>query len=124
MFERDGILEHVRALGADVVAPALDDLASRHPSVGEVRGRGLFFALELVRDRETREQLVPFNASGPDAAPMTELLGACKKRGVWPFTHFNRLHVAPPLVITEQELRTGLAAIDEALAVTDGYVRP
>ncbi|WP_031470264.1 aspartate aminotransferase family protein [Sciscionella sediminilitoris] len=123
IFEREGILERVRDLGERVVRPELERMAAAHPCIGEVRGRGLFFALELVRDRDTREQLVPFNAAGPDAAPMTELLGACKKRGVWPFTHFNRLHVAPPLVITEQELRTGLAAIDEALAVTDGYVR-
>jgi len=84
---------------------------------------GCFFAIELVRDRGTREPLVPFNAAGPDAAPMVELMTACKARGVWPFAHFNRLHVAPPLVISEEDLRSGLAAIDEALAVADTYVR-
>jgi len=89
--------------------------------VGEVRGLGCFFAIELVRDKSTREQLVPFNAAGADAAPMNELMAACKARGVWPFAHFNRLHVAPPLVIGEDELLRGLAAIDEALEVADGY---
>src|SRR5690606_11152633 len=67
VFERDGILDHVRTLGSEVVEPALTDLAARHPSVGEVRGRGLMWAVELVRDRGTREPLVPFNATGPDA---------------------------------------------------------
>ncbi len=99
VFERDGILERVRDLGSRVVEPRLQAMADRHPSVGEVRGRGLFWAIELVRDRETREPLVPYNASGVDAAPVAAVAAACKKAGVWPFTHFNRLHVAPPLII-------------------------
>lgn len=119
VFERDGILERVRDLGARVVEPRLRAMAERHPSVGEVRGRGLFWAIELVRDRETREPLVPFNAAGPAAAPMTAFAAACKKAGLWPFTHFNRVHVAPPLVIGEEDLVRGLDIIDEALTVAD-----
>jgi taurine--2-oxoglutarate transaminase len=65
---------------------------------------------------------VPFNAAGADAAPMVELVSACKARGVWPFAHFNRLHVCPPLITSEDDLRHGLAVIDEALSVTDAYV--
>ncbi|KQO96834.1 aspartate aminotransferase family protein [Leifsonia sp. Leaf264] len=122
VFERDAILEHVRDLGSRVVEPALQAMAERHPSVGEVRGVGLFWAIELVRDPETREPLVPFNAAGADAAPMAEFAAACKAAGLWPFTHFNRVHVAPPLVITEDELVRGLAIIDQALDVADGYV--
>ena len=71
-------------------SPRLRDMATRHPSVGDVRGIGLFWAIELVRDRETREPLVPFNASGADAAPVAAVAAACKRDGVWPFTHFNR----------------------------------
>ena len=121
VFERDGILERVRDLGERIVEPTLRSWESSHPSVGEVRGRGLFWAVELVRDRETREPLVPFNASGADAAPMGAFAAAAKKAGVWPFVHFNRTHIAPPLVITEEELVRGLGAIDQALAVADGY---
>jgi taurine---2-oxoglutarate transaminase len=123
VFERDGILQRVRDLGQRIVEPELHGWAERHPSVGEVRGRGLFWAVELVRSKETREPLVPFNAAGSDAAPMAEFSAACKAAGVWPFIHFNRTHVAPPLVITEDELRRGLAAIDQALGVADGYAR-
>ncbi|MCC4249812.1 aspartate aminotransferase family protein [Microbacterium testaceum] len=119
VFRRDGILERVRDLGERVVGPRLREMAEKHPSIGEVRGRGLFWAIELVRDRETREPLVPFNAAGADAAPMTAFAAACKKAGLWPFTHFNRVHVAPPLVITEDELVRGLDIIDEALAIAD-----
>ncbi|MFS2280482.1 aspartate aminotransferase family protein [Microbacterium sp. OR21] len=121
VFERDGILERVRDLGSRVVEPRLREIARRHPSVGEVRGMGLFWAIELVRDRDTREPLVPFNASGAEAAPVAAVATACKKAGVWPFTHFNRVHVAPPLVIAEDELVRGLDAIDSALHAADEY---
>ncbi len=115
----EGIIDHARRLGTDVIGPELRAIAERHPSVGEVRGLGVFWAIELVRDRATREPLVPYNAAGADAAPMVELAKACKAGGVWPFTHFNRMHVVPPCTTTEAEIRQGLAVIDEALAVAD-----
>jgi len=123
VFRRDGILEHVRDLGERVVRRTLEAWAESHPSVGEVRGKGLFWAVELVRNRETREPLVPFNAAGADNAPMAAFVAAAKKGGVWPFTHFNRMHVAPPLVITEDELVRGLGVLDEALAIADAEVQ-
>ncbi len=122
VFERDGILARVRDLGERVVEPRLRAMAERHASVGEVRGLGLFWAIELVKEPETREPLVPYNASGTDAAPMGALASACKSAGLWPFTHFNRMHVAPPLVISEADLVRGLDIIDDALAVSDQYV--
>jgi taurine--2-oxoglutarate transaminase len=121
IFKEEGIIEHARALGEDVIGPGLRELAERHPAVGEVRGLGVFWALELVRDRQTREPLVPFNATGADAAPMTEFSAACKERGLWPFTHFNRTHVVPPCTTSAEEVRAGLAILDEALEVADRY---
>jgi taurine--2-oxoglutarate transaminase len=121
IFEDEGIIEHARHLGADVIGPALRELQQRHPSVGDVRGLGVFWALELVRDRATRTPLVPYNAAGADAAPMAEFAAACKAGGVWPFTHFNRTHVVPPLVISDDDARAGIAVLDDALAVADRY---
>ncbi|MET0460974.1 MAG: aspartate aminotransferase family protein [Ilumatobacteraceae bacterium] len=121
IFKEEGIVEHARHLGADIVGPALADMATRHPSVGDVRGLGVFWAIELVLDRETREPLVPYNAAGADNQPMVDLAAACKQRGLWPFTHFNRLHVVPPLTISDDDMRTGLAIIDEALTVADRH---
>lgn len=123
VFEDEGILERVRTLGADLIGPRLREIAARHRSVGEVRGLGFFWAIELVRDRATREPLVPFNASGPAAAPMGAVVAAIRARGVWPFVHFNRLHVAPPLVTSAEDLEHGLAVIDAALDVADSYAR-
>ncbi|MGW8484384.1 aminotransferase class III-fold pyridoxal phosphate-dependent enzyme [Microbacterium sp. NPDC055903] len=119
VFRRDGILERVRDLGERVVAPRLEEIEAAHPSVGDVRGQGLFWAIELVRDKTTREPLVPFNAAGAAAAPITAVATACKSAGLWPFTHFNRIHVAPPLVIDENDLRRGLDIIDRALDEAD-----
>lgn len=121
IFREEGVIEHARALGEDVIGPELRALAEKHPSVGEVRGLGVFWALELVRNRETREPLVPFNAAGADAAPMNEFAAACKQRGLWPFTHFNRTHVVPPCTTSADEVREGLAILDEALEVADRY---
>jgi taurine---2-oxoglutarate transaminase len=121
IFREEGIVEHARAIGTEVLGPGLAELAERHPSVGEVRGLGVFWALELVRDRGSREPLVPFNATGSDAAPMAEFAAACKHRGLWPFVHFNRTHVVPPCTITAAEARAGLEILDEALGVADGH---
>ena len=121
IFKEERIVEHARQLGADVIAPELKKLADKHPSIGEVRGLGVFWALELVRNRATRQPLVPFNASGADAKPMAELMAACKAGGVWPFAHFNRLQITPPCTTTADEVREGLAAIDKALEVADKY---
>jgi taurine--2-oxoglutarate transaminase len=121
IFKDEGILENARSLGTDVIEPALAKIADKHPSVGEVRGLGVFWAVELVRDRDTREPLVPYNAAGADAKPMNEFAAACKERGLWPFTHFNRTHVVPPCTTTPDEASEGLAILDEALDVADRY---
>jgi taurine---2-oxoglutarate transaminase len=121
IFKDEAIIERARSLGAEVIGPGLSELAQRHPSVGEVRGLGVFWALELVRDQATREPLVPFNATGPAAAPMNEFAAACKQRGLWPFVHFNRTHVVPPCTTSPTEVRAGLAVLDEALEIADAY---
>jgi taurine--2-oxoglutarate transaminase len=121
IFKEEKIVEHARHLGTDVIGPALSKLADKHPSVGEVRGLGVFWAIELVKNRKTREPLVPYNASGAAAKPMMDLMAACKANGVWPFAHFNRLQVTPPCTTSDDEIREGLAGIDKALEVADGY---
>ena len=121
IFKEEGIVEHARTMGTDVIGPELATIAANHPSVGEVRGLGMFWAVELVTDRATHEPLVPFNAAGAAAAPMAELAAACKERGMWPFIHFNRLHVVPPCTTSADELREGLGILDEALKVADQH---
>ncbi|MBA3329471.1 MAG: aminotransferase class III-fold pyridoxal phosphate-dependent enzyme [Actinobacteria bacterium] len=120
-FREEGIVENAAAMG-EVLAGELAALAGRHPSVGEVRGLGLFWGLELVRDRSTREPLVPFNASGEAAAPVGRLTKAALERGLYLFVHWNVVMIVPPLTITREELDEGLAVLDEVLTLADEYV--
>ena len=121
IFREEGVVENAAAMGG-VLATELPELAERHPSIGEVRGLGLFWGLELVRDRAAREPLVPFNAGGEAAAPMARLAKAATERGLFMMTHFNVVMICPPLTITQDELAEGLAVIDEVLAIADEYV--
>ncbi|MER5178860.1 aspartate aminotransferase family protein [Streptomyces sp. NPDC002896] len=121
VMAEESVVERAAHLGATVLGPGLRELAERHPSVGEVRGLGAFWAVELVRDRETREPLVPYNAAGEANAPMAAFAAAAKKHGLWPFLNMNRTHVVPPCTISEAEAKEGLAALDEALSVADEH---
>jgi taurine--2-oxoglutarate transaminase len=119
-FREEGIVENSAVMG-EVLAEELPRLAERHPSIGDIRGKGLFWGLELVRNRETREPLVPFNAGGADAAPVVAFGKAALERGLYLFVHWNVVLIVPPLNITREELDEGLAALDSALAVADEY---
>ncbi|MGW1025026.1 aminotransferase class III-fold pyridoxal phosphate-dependent enzyme [Streptomyces sp. NPDC002577] len=121
VMAEEGVVEHAAHIGATVLGPGLRELAERHPSVGEVRGLGAFWAVELVRNQETREPLVPYNAAGEANAPMAAFAAAAKKHGLWPFLNMNRTHVVPPCTVSEAEAKEGLAALDAALAVADEY---
>jgi taurine--2-oxoglutarate transaminase len=117
-FQEEGIVENSAAMG-EVLAEELPRLAERHPSIGEARGKGLFWGIELVRDRETREPLVPFNASGEAMAPMAGLMKAAMERGLYLMTHWNVIIVAPPLTITREELDEGLGVLDDVLTLVE-----
>ncbi|MFT4286726.1 aspartate aminotransferase family protein [Nocardioides sp.] len=104
----EGIVANARSVGQDHIAPALAKLAERHDVVGEVRGLGVFHAIELVADRATREPL-------PDAA-MGTVRTRLLERGLLPFIVNNRIHVVPPCVVTPEEVAEGVAIIDDVLA--------
>jgi taurine--2-oxoglutarate transaminase len=112
------IVEAAAQIGEKVIGPALRDLASKHHVIGEVRGLGTFWALDLVTDRASREPLAPYGGSSP---AMNELVGECKKLGLMPFTNFNRMHVVPPCNISEAEFNEGLEILDKAFSQIDKY---
>jgi taurine--2-oxoglutarate transaminase len=120
IFREEGIVENSAEQGR-YLADELSSLQERHPSIGDVRGLGLFWGLELVRDRETREPLVPFNAAGEAAKPVMQLSKAALDAGLYLFVHWNVIMLAPPLNITREELDEGIAILDDALAVADEY---
>ncbi len=104
----EGIVENAAHIGRDLLAPGLAALAEKYPVIGEVRGLGVFWALDLVSDPETR---APLSAGGVGA-----LKAALLSRGLLPFTADNRIHVVPPCVVTDAEVERALAIYDEAFA--------
>lgn len=113
------VVEHAARLGEEILAPGLARIAARHPSVGEVRGLGAFFALDLVKNPVTREELSPYGSSN---AAIGAVLAACRDDGLLVFNNYHRIHLAPPLNTTEEEVREALAILDRALEVADSYV--
>src|SRR5213078_4555025 len=117
-IQEEGVVENAAAMG-EVIGQGLARLQERHPSIGEIRGKGLFWGIELVGDRETREPLVPFNASGEAFAPMAGVMKAAMERGLYLMTHWNVILVVPPLTITREELDEGIGVLDEVLGLAD-----
>jgi taurine--2-oxoglutarate transaminase len=119
----EGTVASAARLGTDLLGPGLAKLAENHPCVGDVRGIGALWTLELVRDRKTREPIVPVGATGQANAPMAAFSKACLDRGLLQLVLGNRVHVAPPLNSSDAEAATGLAILDEALAEVDTFLR-
>jgi taurine--2-oxoglutarate transaminase len=112
------IVENAASIGENVLGPGLKELQDKHPVIGEVRGLGVFWALDLVKNRDTREPLAPYGGTSP---AMTELVTECKTRGLMPFTNFNRMHVVPPCVVTESEAKAGLEILDQVFTLIDAH---
>ena len=119
-FREEGIVENAAEVGA-YLGERLRGLQEGHPSIGEVRGIGCFWGIELVKNRQTREMLVPFNGGGEAAVPVTRMAKAALEKGLYLMTHWNVVMAVPPLTITRDEVDEGIAALDEALAIADGY---
>lgn len=108
-MEDEGIVDNAARIGRDVLAPGLAELQAKHPVIGEVRGEGVFWALELVADRNTREPL--------NGAVMGRIKAELLARGLLPFLADNRIHVVPPCVVTDDEVAEALAIYDEVLSL-------
>lgn len=113
VMAQEKMVENAAEIGETIIKPLLQELMSKHMVIGEVRGKGVFWALDLVTDRATRAPLAPYGASSP---AMNELVAACKKLGLFPFNNFNRIHICPPCNVNEAEIREGIAILDQALS--------
>jgi len=117
-MEEEGIVENAKMIGDTVLRPGLLQLAENHPVIGEVRGTGVFFALDLVKDRATKEELAPY---GGTSEAMGTLGAAMKAEGLFPFMNYHRLHIVPPCTISVAEATDAMDRLDRAFAKIDGY---
>lgn len=119
IIQEDHLIEKAAESG-QIMAGLLAELVDRHPSVGEVRSIGLFGVIELVRNRQTKEPLAPFNSSSPE---MNALRNYLLEQGVFLYTHWHTVLLLPPLIITPEQLVEGFSAIDRGLQLTDAALR-
>ncbi|MEQ8154110.1 MAG: aminotransferase class III-fold pyridoxal phosphate-dependent enzyme [Clostridiaceae bacterium] len=115
-YEEADILTNVNKVGK-VLGEKLEEMKASHPCVGDVRYIGLFSAVELVKDKETKEPLVPYGKD-PEGI-MGKIIGALKERKFMTYSHENMILIAPPLIITEEQLKEELAKLDEVLEIAD-----
>lgn len=118
VYKEEKLVENARAMGV-TLKEGLEELKAKHPSVGDVRCIGLFSVIELVKDRETKEPLAPWNAKPHEMGVMAQVPGALRERGMYTFSKWNWIFVVPPLNINETELRDGLRILDGVLDITD-----
>ena len=118
VYEEDKLIDNARRMG-ELMRSLMEDLQARHPSVGATRNIGLFGIFELIRNRETREPLAPFNSTAPEMQALSKFF---REEGLYTFLRWNTFFTNPPLCITEAELREAFSIIDRGLEITDQAV--
>lgn len=115
-MENEGMVEHAARIGEEIIGPRLRQIAEASKHVGEVRGTGAFWAIELVWDKETKEPLAPYGGGSPEVA---SVLASLKEYGLVAFNNYHRIHVVPPINISEDDLEKGLGILDKVLTDLD-----
>jgi taurine--2-oxoglutarate transaminase len=118
VYEEDNLIENARQMG-ELMRSLMEDMQSRHPSVGTTRNIGLFGLVELVRNRETREPMAPFNGTSPEMQALGKFF---REQGLYTLVRWNTFFTNPPLCINEAEMREAFAIIDRGLEITDKAV--
>ncbi len=117
-MKEEKMVENAAHIGQNILGPGLRELAKKHMVMGDIRGTGVFWSVDFVSDRNTREPLAPYGASSP---AMNELVAACRKNGLMPFANFNRLQLVPPCNISEADAKLGLELLDKSISEIDKY---
>jgi taurine--2-oxoglutarate transaminase len=113
VMKSEKMVENALSIGEKIIGPGLTELADKHKVIGDVRGVGVFWGIDMVIDRTTREPLATYGSS---SAKMNEIVAACKKNGLMPFNNFNRIHMVPPCNISESDAKTGLQLLSRSLS--------
>jgi taurine---2-oxoglutarate transaminase len=118
IYESENMIENAARMG-QYVDRRMDELKKKHPSIGDFRNTGLLGAIELVRNRETKKPLVPWNAKPAESEPSNKIAAKLRELGMFTFVRWNWIFVAPPLCVTESEIDEGLGIISQALIIAD-----
>ena len=111
-MKSEKMVENAANIGEKILGPGLRELANKHKVIGDIRGAGVFWGIDMVIDRSTREPLAPYGSSSPK---MNEIVATCKKNGLMPFNNFNRIHMVPPCNVSSEEALEGIKLLSNSL---------
>lgn len=118
IYEDDGLMENATAMGTYVKAQ-VEKLKLKHPSIGDFRNTGLLGCIELVKNKKTKEPMAPFNAKPDEMTVMNKVAARIKELGMYTFVRWSYIFIAPPLIVTKEQIDEGLAIISEAVSIAD-----
>lgn len=121
VYEDEGLIENAIAMG-EYMNQEVAKLGDKHPSIGNWRNTGLLGCIELVKNRDTKEPMAPFNAKPDEMAVMNKVAAKIKELGMYTFVRWGYIFIAPPLCINKAEIDEGLAIISQAISIADEYV--
>jgi len=120
IYEDEDMIAHAAEMGK-YIEKRIKEMQAVHPCIGDFRNTGLLGCIELVKNRDTKEPMAPYNAKAHDMKIMNEVAACIRKLGMYTFVRWNYIFIAPPLCITVEQVEEGLAIIAEALKIADGY---
>ena len=121
IYEDDGLIDNAAAMGS-YVEERVEALKQKHPSIGNFRTKGLLGCIELVKNRNTKEPMAPFNAKPDEMAVMNKVAAKIKDLGMYTFVRWSYIFIAPPLCVTKEQIDEGLAIISEAIKIADEHI--
>lgn len=121
IYEDDNLLENARNMGR-YMEEQVELLKLKHPSIGDFRNTGLLGCIELVKNRQTKEPMTPFNAKPEEMIVMNKVAAKLREMGMYTFVRWGFIFTAPPLIVTKEQIDEGLAMISEALKIADEAV--
>ena len=121
IYEEDNLIENAAVMGK-YIEKRVEQMKATHPSIGDFRNTGLLGCIELVKNRETKEPMAPFNAKPEEMVIMNKVAAKIRELGMYTFVRWNYIFIAPPLIITREQIDEGLAIISEAISIADASV--
>ena len=118
IYEDENLIENAAVMGK-YMNEQLELLKQKHPSIGDWRNTGLLGCIELVKNRKTKEPMAPFNAKPDEMAVLNKVAARIKELGMYTFVRWSYIFVAPPLIVTKEQIDEGLAIISEAIKIAD-----
>jgi taurine--2-oxoglutarate transaminase len=121
IYEDENLIENAANMGR-YIEDKVEEMKKSHPSIGDFRNTGLLGCIELVKNRNTKEPMAPYNAKPDEMAIMNKVAAKIKELGMYAFVRWNYVFIAPPLSITQAQVDEGMEIISQAITIADEYV--